>query len=88
MLDRRRAVLQLGALVLTRDDDAGRQVGDPHRGVGGVDALPARSARAVDVDPEVRLVELDLLGLRFVERGDHVERGERGVPPLLRVVTG
>src|SRR4029077_17827940 len=34
------AVAQLGALVLAGDHDAGRQVGDPHRGVGGVAPLP------------------------------------------------
>src|SRR5579863_1944696 len=33
------AVLNLGPLVLAGDDDAGRQVGDPDRGVGGVNAL-------------------------------------------------
>ena len=36
------AVLQLAALVLHRDHDAGRDVRDAHRRVGGVDALPAR----------------------------------------------
>src|SRR5690606_1451983 len=35
------AVLQLGAFVLAGDQDPGRQVGDPHRRVGGVDALAA-----------------------------------------------
>ena len=82
---RGRLVLQLRALVLTRDDDAGRQVRDPHGGVGRVDPLAAGTARAVDVDPKVRLVDLDLLGLGLVERGDHVERRERRVAPLLRV---
>src|SRR5919201_6240094 len=40
-LQRDRLVGQLGALVLHRDHDADGQVGDAHRRVGGVDALPA-----------------------------------------------
>ena len=38
---RGRLVLDLRALVLAGDDDAGREVGEAHRGVGGVDALAA-----------------------------------------------
>ena len=53
-------VLQLGLLVLAGHHDAGGQVGDPHRGVGGVDALAAGPGRAEDVDPQVVLVDLDL----------------------------
>ncbi len=34
-------VLQLGALVLAGDHDAGGQVGDADRGVGGINALAA-----------------------------------------------
>jgi hypothetical protein len=37
----RRAVLDLAALVLAGDDDAGGLVGEAHRGVGGVDVLAA-----------------------------------------------
>src|SRR5207344_1500713 len=50
---RHRPVLQLRALVLTRRRDPARQVRDPHRGVRGVDGLPARARRAVHVDPQV-----------------------------------
>ena len=58
-------VLQLALLVLAGDDDAGGQVGDAHRGVGGVDGLAAGAGRAVDVDAQVVGVDLDLdvLGL-------------------------
>ena len=56
-------VLQLRALVLAGHDDAGRKVRDSDRGVGGVDALTALAGRAVDVDPQIGLVDLDLLDL-------------------------
>ena len=52
------AVLVLALLVLDGDDQAGRQVGDPHRRVGGVDALAAGAARPIHVDPQVLLVDL------------------------------
>ncbi len=73
-------VLQLALLVLAADDDAGGDVRDPHGGVGGVDALPARAAGAVDVDAQVVGVDLhvDLLGL-----GQHQDARGRGVDPAL-----
>ena len=75
-------VLQLALLVLAGDDDAGRQVGDAHRGVGGVDALAAGAGRAEDVDPQVVGVDLDLdlLGL-----GQHQHAGRAGVDAALRL---
>ena len=42
------------------------QVGDPHGGVGDVDVLAAGARRAVDVDPEFLVVDLDV-GLGVVE---------------------
>ena len=76
------AVLQLRLLVLHRDHDPARLVGDPDRRVGRVDRLPARPRGAVDVDLQVVGVDgdVDLLGLR--EHGDG--RG-RGVDPPLRL---
>ena len=58
------------------------QVRDPHRRVGRVDALAARACRAVDVDLEVVVVELDvdILGLRH-----HSHSCGRGVDPPLRL---
>src|SRR5690606_12740360 len=40
------AVLVLRGLVLDRDDEPGRQVGDANRGARFVDLLPARASRA------------------------------------------
>jgi hypothetical protein len=69
------AVLDLALLVLHRDDEACRQVGDAHRGVGRVDRLTARARRAEHVDADVAFGHLDLDGL--FERGDDLDRGER-----------
>src|SRR4029079_2397046 len=41
-------VLELALLVLAAHHDAGRDVGEPDRGVGGVDRLASRAGRAVD----------------------------------------
>ena len=51
-------------------------MGDADRAVGGVDRLAAGAGRAVDVDPQVRVVDLDvdLLGL-----GQHRDGRRRGV---------
>ena len=83
---RGRLVLELRPFVLARDDDPGREVRDPDGGIRGIDPLAAGAAGAIHVDPKVLLVDLDLLGLRFVQRRDHVERREGGVASLLRVV--
>src|SRR4051812_3925639 len=79
-LHRLELVLELRLLVLLADDDAARDVRDAHRGVGRVDALPARPRGAEDVDPEVLVLDpdVDLLGLR--QYGD---RGGRGVDAAL-----
>ena len=59
-------VLVLRLLVLLLHDQAGRQMGDAHGAVGGVDRLAARAAGAEHVDAQVLVVDLDvdLLGLR------------------------
>ena len=51
-------------------------MGDADRAVGGVDRLPAGPGRAIDVDPQVLVVDLDvdILGL-----GQHRDRRRRGV---------
>ena len=58
------------------------QVGDAHRGVGGVDALPAGPGRAEDVDAQVVRVDLhlDVLGLR-----EHEHAGRGRVDAALRL---
>src|SRR3954452_16926731 len=75
-------VLQLALLVLAAHHDAGRQVRDPDRRVGGVDALAARPAAAEDVDAQVVVVDgdVDLLGLRQDQ-----DAGGAGVHPPLRL---
>ena len=50
----------LGALVLALDDDACRQVRDADRGVGLVHVLAARALRAIGVDSQIALVDLDV----------------------------
>ena len=69
------AVLVLRALVLALDDDARRQVRDADRRVGLVDVLAAGARRAIRVDLQIRLVDLDLADvLRLREHGDRAGR--------------
>jgi hypothetical protein len=81
-LHRTLAVLQLRLLVLHRDHQAGRLVGDAHGRVGRVDGLAAGAGRAVHVDLEVVRIDLDLdlLGLR-----QHRHGGGGGVDAALRL---
>ncbi len=58
-------------------------MGDPHRRVGGVDALPARTRRTEDVDPQFLVVDLDVIGL-FDGRG-HLDPRERRLAAVLVV---
>ena len=64
------AVLVLRALRLHRDDDAGRQMGDPDRRFRLVDVLPAGAARAHRIDLEVRLGDFEVDFLRLRHHGD------------------
>src|SRR3546814_11862355 len=57
-LHRLGAVLVLRLLVLALHHDTGRQVGDPHRRVGGVDVLATGALRAVGVDPQILVVDV------------------------------
>src|SRR5262245_13312692 len=57
---RRLAVRELGALVLALDDDARRDVRDPDGRIRLVHVLAAGAARAVRVDAQVGLVDLEL----------------------------
>ena len=83
---RRGLVLQLAALVLAGDDDAGGQVGQAHRGVGGVHALTAGARRPVDVDAQVLLVDVDVVG--GLDDGCDLDAGERRLPAALVVERG
>ena len=75
------AVLVLG-LFRRRHDDAGRQVGDPNRRIGGIDVLTARTGRPHRVDADVGGgdVDLHLLGL-----GQHRDGGGGGVDAPARL---
>ena len=54
-------------------------MGDPYGGIGGVDVLTAGARRPIGVDPEILLVDLDLLGHLLEERGDlHGGEGRGG----------
>src|SRR6202020_2209799 len=55
-------VLVLAALVLAGDHDAGRQVGQAHRGVRLVDVLPPGTRGPISVDTQVFLVDIHLGG--------------------------
>src|SRR5690606_30706071 len=77
-------VLELRALVLAGHDHAGRQVRQAHGRVGGVDALPAGTGGAVDVDADLVVGDVDLVGL--LEGGDHFDGGEAGLAAPLVVV--
>jgi hypothetical protein len=58
-------------------------VGDAHGRVGGVDALAARPAGAVDINADVLVGDVDVVGL-LDDRGD-VDVGKRRLPPGLVV---
>src|ERR1044072_3738089 len=65
-------IFGLGFFVLVGDDQAGRQVGDAHGRVGGVNALAAVATAAKHVDFEVAGVDFDVgfFGLRQDGHGD------------------
>src|SRR5690606_23162135 len=81
---RRGAVLVLAAVVLARDHDPGRNVGDAHRGIGRVDVLAAGARGAVGVDPQIAVVDLDVDAV--VDHRIDPHRAEAGVSPRRAVV--
>ena len=85
-LHRHVAVAPLAALVLAGHDDPGRKVRQAHGRVRDVDVLAAGAARAVRVDPQVLVRDLDLDV--FVHLRRDVDRRERGVAALRRVEGG
>ncbi len=68
-LHRLGTVLVLRALLLHRHHDAGRDVRDAHGAVGLVDMLAAGAGRAIGVDPQIPLVDLDVHLLRLRQHG-------------------
>src|SRR5690348_2184611 len=59
-------------------------MGDTHRAVGGVHVLPARSGRAIRVDPEVLILDLDIDVIVDLRIDPHA--GEAGVPSSVGVI--
>ena len=76
-------VLELGALVLTLDDDAGRDMGDTDRRIGGVDVLAAGTLRTVGVDPEIVVLDLDVALIAHVWH--NIDTCKRGLPPCVGI---
>src|SRR5438105_2584071 len=83
-LHRDLAVLDLRALVLAGDHDAGRQVRDADRRLGLVDVLAARPARAIGVDTKVLGVDRDHRLLLFQLR-HHLNQSKRRMAPMVLV---
>src|ERR1043165_606742 len=81
-LQRLRAVLDLRLLVLAGDDDAGREVGHAHGGVGRVDRLAAGTRGAERVDAQIFLGDLDV---DVLDLGQHGHGDRRGVDAPLRL---
>ena len=73
----------LGALVLTLDDDAGRNVRDADRRLGLVHVLAACAARTEHVHAQVGGIQLDLDVVLDLGRDEHGR--ERRVPAVARV---
>jgi hypothetical protein len=80
---RRVLVPVLRPLVLARDDDARRQVGNADGRVGHVDVLASGAARSEGVDADVLVVDDDILIFRQFR--PHVDRRERRVAPRSRI---
>ncbi len=76
-------VLDLGLLVLHAHDHTGGHVGDAHGRVRRVHRLPAGARRPVDVDTQIVLIDVDMVG-RLDER-DHLDSGERSLTAPLVV---
>ena len=60
------------------------EVGEPDRRVCLVDVLTAGARGPVGVDPQVLVVDGDLVG-QVLEKRRHVERGEARLPAMLRI---
>ena len=77
----------LAALGLAGHDDTGREMGDAHGRIGGVDMLPAGAAGAEGVHPQVGLADLDVDVILF-DLGKDDRRGKGGVTAGIAVKGG
>ena len=71
-------VAVLRPVALTGDDDAGRNMRDSDRAVGGIDVLAARPLRPVGIDPQVARVDIDFD--LVVDLGIDPDGGKTGMP--------
>ena len=83
LVHRRRLVLVLRPIVLALHDGVRRQRRYAHGGLGAVYVLAARTARAVDVDPKVGRIHLDIDVVVHLRRNEH--RRERRVAAITRI---
>ena len=74
-----RLVLQLGFLRLAVDDNAGGIMGQPHCGIGRIDALSAIAGSTHDIDADVLIRDINL-DIIFHFR-DHRDRTGRSMDP-------
>src|SRR5215207_11155558 len=79
-LHRALAVLDLGSLVLTGDDDAGREMRDAYGRRRLVDVLTAGPGRTIGVDAEVVVIDRDVVVIFDLRK--HLDQRERGVTPV------
>ena len=76
----------LRAFVLTRDHDAGRDMGEAHGGIGFIDVLPAGAAGAIRVDAQIGFVNFDLDGV--IDFRINEQRSKRSMTPRIGVKGG
>ena len=76
------AVLELALLVLHRDNNSSRKVGNAHGRVCRIDRLATGAARTVDVNLEIVLADLDLF--RLVDLRENENASSRGMDAPLR----
>ena len=76
-------ILVLRALALALHDNAARHVRDPHRAVGLVDVLTTSTRRAIGVDAQILIVDLDLD--LVVNDRVNPDRGKARVAAIVRI---
>ena len=67
-------------------NQAGGDVRNPHRGIGGIDVLSTFAAGAVGVNPYIVGLDVDFDAIVNFRR--NINAGERGMPGALRLIEG